>query len=382
MATFSQALEPQLGRTEIHRHLLQTPLSAASLQATRLAAVDRNSYVFASGTSVFHLECSLLQNRCRAPRSLDDEEPPGAPDYLKPNDLFSLEVTSLVHHSTHRREVTALAVDDGRCASIDADGACVLSVGFTGEHSSFYALHPPSLSYGEPGWSGVALQPGNESSAATARQYYRDVSLYDRDILVRSVNTLMEPAGLAFLGLTASIAVLEGCALVIYDLRTGERASCVSRKVASSNQLLALDASRDGSVIAVSGKDRTVHVFDARMMTFRDRWPSCLKYECAGVRLSRLHAGMTYVCGVDNEISLGAYCPRVATQIQSRTSLMLSGTNTKSPRRAFGFRGDVRITGMDRWKDDEGEIVVALSESGAFYRVDVPAVLPVLPSAQ
>jgi WD40 repeat protein len=371
--------EAQLGRTEIKSALVQTPFSAASLQTTRLAAIDKFSFVFATGKSVFRLQCSQSRKRSRPAELFDINEPAGQSDYLTPANLFSLEVEPVVHHSTHRREVTALAVEEDRCASIDADGACVLSFGgFSGEGSSAYALHPPSLSFGEPGWSGVALQPGNVASTATARQYYRDVSLYDRDILVRTIHTLVEPAGVSFLGSTASVAVLEGSAIALYDWRAAERASCTTRKLPSSSQLLSLDASPDGSVVAVAGKDRTVHVFDSRTLTFRDRWPSCLKYECAGVKLSRLHDGMAYVCGVDNEVSFGAYCPRIAAQIQTPESLMMSGANAKSPRRAFGFRGDVRITGMDCVSDSEGEVIAAISESGAFYRVETPTTLPKL----
>ncbi|CDF35252.1 unnamed protein product [Chondrus crispus] len=116
--------------------------------------------------------------------------------------------------------------------------------------------------------------------------------------------------------------------------------------------------------------DRTVHIFDTRSMTARERWPSCLKYECAGIKLSQEIPGMVYVCSVDNEVACGAWSAKMADHLKSTAtgseSLMMSGANTKSPRRAFGFRGDVRLTGITRRNDGSEEIAV-MSEAGAFY---------------
>jgi hypothetical protein len=293
-------------------------------------------------------------------------------DYLIPRSSPELEVNPVAHHSAHRAEITTIAVDGDRLASIDSYGACVLTTGLPEGKPSAIALHSASVSIGEPGWSGVALQAGNAASVATARQYYRDVSLFDCGVLARSIYTLSEPAGISFVGTGSTIAVLEGSALVLYDLRSSQHAACISRKSPSACHLQAVDPSYDGTVVAVAGKDRTVHVFDTRAMSFRDRWSSCLKYECAGLRLSRQLEGMVYVCSVDNEVSCGAWCSSVAEQLGPGTSsLMMSGANAKSARRVFGFRGDVRLVGIDSHHDEKGEVLVTLTESGSIYIMEV-----------
>jgi len=105
-------------------------------------------------------------------------------------------------------------------------------------------------------------------------------------------------------------------------------------------------------------------------MSVRDRWSGCLKYGCAAVLLSREMEGMAYVCSVDNEVACGAWSGDMADYVKRTTggskSVMMSGANTKSARRAFGFRGDVRLTGIAR-RDVNGEEVAVISEAGAFY---------------
>lgn len=361
--------EPVLGRCVVKSPHVAVPLSAAALQTTRLAAIARSSFAFCTEQRVLRIECTPLRKRSRP--SDEAAARPSESDYLLPNALYNIAVTPDRQHSTHRSEVMSLLAREDRFASIDADGVCILSVGSRPDESSSFVLQPPSLTSGEPGWSGVALQSSSVATAATARQYYRDVSLYDRDVLVRTLHTLAEPAALSFVGSTATLAVAEGPALALYDSRAAERASCVARKFPTASQLLALDSTEDGSSVAVAGKDRTVHVFDTRSMTFRERWPACLKYECAGLKLSRQTEGMAYVCGVDNEFAYGAWDAKVASSFHGPGSLMLSGANTKSPRRAHGFRGDARITGIDRLCDEEGELVAALSEAGSFYVVEL-----------
>lgn len=362
--------DPVLVRCVVDSARLQIPLTAAGVQATRLAALNRSTFAFGTGQDIFRIECPPLRKRSRHSEDDDKQFTEAAADYLLPSASYSVEVSLDLQHSAHRSEVMSLVAEQDRFASIDADGACIVSVG-TFQESSAFALQPASLTCGEPGWAGVALQTGNVATTATARQYYRDVSVYDRDILVRTVHTLLEPAALSFVGSSNILAVAEGSALALYDPRAPERSSCTARKIPSSSQLLGLDVSKDGLSVAVAGKDRTVHVFDTRGHTFRERWPACLKYECAGLKLSHQREGMVYVCGVDNELAYGAYCSKAASLFRGPESLMLSGANTKSPKRAYGFRGDARITGIDRFSDEDVEIVAVMSEVGSFYVVQL-----------
>lgn len=363
---------PVLARCALDACDVSLPLSAGALQTNRVAAISRSSFAFCTGQTVLRVDCTPVSKRSRS--SAADEASlrtsPSDSDYLLPNTLYNAAVTHDVQHSAHRSEIMSLTASEGKFASIDSDGVCILSVASRFDESSSFVLQPPSLSSGEGGWSGICFRSSEIATAATARQFYRDVSLYDRDICVRTLHTLLEPNALSFVGSSGLLAVAEGSALALYDSRVGDCASCTTRKLPTSSGLLALDSSSDGSVIAVAGKDRTVHVFDTRGNTFRERWPACLKYECAGLKLSRHKEGMAYVCGVDNEFAYGAWDSKAAESFRGSESLMLSGANTKSPRRAHGFRGDARIVGLDRWCDEDGEIIAAVSEAGSFYIVE------------
>lgn len=358
--------DPTLARCTIGTSELEAPLSAAGVQTTRLAALSRSTFALGSGQRVFRIDCPSLRKKFRRSPEREARRNDDDSDYLLPTKSFSANIVVDLQHSTHRSEVMSMSVREDRFASIDADGACIVSVGLYEEELASFALQPASLSGGEPGWAGVALQGSNAATTVTARQYYRDLSLYDRDILVRTIHTLLEPAALSFLNSSNTLVVAEGLALAMYDTRSPQRSSCNVRKMPSSSQLFAVDTSEDGLSVAVAGKDRTVHVFDTRGGTFRERWPACLKYEVGGLKMS-CNQGMAYVCGVDNEVAYGAWCSNAASLFHGQESLMLSGANTKSPRRACGFRADGRITGLDVFHDDDGELLAVMSEVGALY---------------
>lgn len=364
-------VEPFFGRCVINPPLSSSlSISAAALQTTRLAALSRTSFAYCTGNSVFRIDCTPHSKR---PRQSEQDEPASTSesDYLLPNASYNTNMSPDLQHSAHRAEIMSLCYSEGRFASVDENGTCILSVGSPEAESSSFCLQPASLTFGEPGWAGVALQKGEMAAAATARQYYREVSVYDKDIHVSTLHTVAEPAALSFVGSSSILAVAEGSAVALYDSRAPGRASCVARKVPSSKSLLALDVSEDGQFVAVSGNDRTVHVLDTKSMTFRDRWTNCLKYECAGLKLSRTSPGMMYVCGVDNEFAFGCWDSKKAVPVAPGSeSLMMSGANTRSPRRTHGFRGDARITGIDCVQDDDGEVFGAMSEAGSFYIIE------------
>lgn len=381
-------------RHELFRGMLQpsvvpVPFSAASQQATRLAAAGDDAFVFATGQSVFRLRCSMTLQRSQEPGSQTFGSGAAvsaaiADDYMVPRSFASLDVEPFLPHSAHQAEVQSVAADSSRVATVDAYGTCIVTVGGCDETNrddvdraslrgvDSFVLHPVSLTAGEPGWAGVTLRRDDPGVAVVAREFFRDLTLYDRDVPARTVHTLLSPSGLSFCGNESTVAVSEGADMALYDLRAGERGSCAARKTVTTSRLLALDTSADGTLVAVAGMDRIVHVYDVRTMSVRDRWPACLKYECAGLALSREMDGMVYVCSVDNEVACGAWSEDAAAVLSAAPagskSLMISGANTKSPRRAFGFRADVSLMGIARRTDARGdEEVAVMSEAGAFY---------------
>lgn len=398
---------PTPGKHDLFRGILNSkdaplPLSAAGLQASRLAACKDGSFAFATQSNVFRIQCYPTRKRTRPDDQGDQDDRASrsgvkdrdssvtnvvssaiADDYIVPKPFSSLDVTRSVPHCTHQTEVQSVTADETRLASVDMYGRCVITSSKvetqaavpSAEHASdsdldSFVLSPISLSNGEPGWSGIGLKQKDPSVAVIARQFFRDISIFDRDVTVRTVHSILTPSAVGFCGAEDMVAVAEGSYLSFYDFRAGERGACIARKTVGTGHLLSLDVSDDGGVVATAGTDRTLHVFDTRTMTARDRWPSCLKYECAGTILSREMEGMAYVCSVDNEVACGAWSASMADYLKTNTtgseSLMISGANTKSPRRAYGFRGDVRLTGIAR-RNHDGEEIAAMSEAGAFY---------------
>lgn len=398
MKTAPSAATHELFRGVVKDELVSIPFTASGQQATRLAACTDGSFAFATGTYVYRLDCLPTRKRARieeAGEQLTDSTYADclsggvasavssaiADDYMVPRPFSSLKVASMAIHSAHSSEVQSVVADDTRIASVDAYGRCIVTLEGRAQKAeelkselsdmdrTNFVLSPISLSNGGRGWSGVALARNNPAAVVVGRQLFRDVTVFDLEVPVRTIRTILAPQAVNFCGTGATVAVAESTDLTMYDCRAGEKGGCVMRKPLSPGHLLSMDVAGDGGIIATGGTDRVLNVFDTRTMTVRDRWSACLKYECAGTVLSRAREGMAYVCSVDNEVAFGAWSGEMAEHLKGlghSRSLMISGANTRSARRALGFRADVRLTGMAR-RDESGEEVAVMSEAGAFY---------------
>lgn len=391
---------------ELFRGVLPTdaclsPLSAAGLQASRLAIrPDNDWFVVATGSKVYNVQCVATRKRFRS--SIDSSSLSNqleynsivgtsivssaiSDEYIVPRPFSSLHVSCDAVHSAHDAEIQSVVADSARLATIDAYGRCIITVHNRAPTSSEHQTHssdsavnggpliltPSSLTNGMAGWAGVSLHPGDETVVATARQFYKDVTIYDADVAVRTFYSLQAPSAILFTSKAEpNLLVAEGNDVALYDPRAAEAGGRMARKQICTNGILTADVSLDGFSAAVAGGDRAVYVFDTRMLNVRGRWASCLKYDCAGVLLSRDVEGMAFVCSVDNEVACGAWDLQVAQNFglvgNHSTSTMISGANAKSPRRAFGFRADVRITGMAR-RMNHGEEIAVVTEAGSFY---------------
>ena len=390
--SFAMTISPRLFRGIINNEEDLIPLTPAGRQASRLAACPDGSFAFATGQSVYKIKNQVPRKRAR--HSSDPEVKKEvetndknngvaeivssaiADDYLVPKTFDSLEKSRFATHSTHWTEVQSVTADATRVASTDAYGRGIVSFESAGtgndkdyHESKSFILSPISVSGGEPGWSGVTLRRKDASYTAICRQFYRDFTVYDHDVPVRTIYNILPPRAIGFAGDDNGVVVAEGSDICYYDIRAGEKGGCMNRSTVGNGNLLCMDVSEDSQQVAVGGMDRILHVFDLRTMQVRDRWSSCLKYECSGTVFSGDRDGMAYVCSVDNELACGAWDRHVADAMktsETSQSLMISGANTKSPRRAFGFRADVRITGIAKRKGEVEEVAV-MSEAGAFY---------------
>ena len=155
------------------------------------------------------------------------------------------EVQSLVqwnNESSSSREVSGncsqfvASVDSTGCLCVsefslgrgqkkdDGDGGGVGREQLQPERS--YQALPSSCYAMELGWSGVALGMHRPTQAVVARHLKRDLSVFDGDLLVRSINTLQNPTAIKTLDDQVYL-VGETNKLAVYDLRESSKQGCV-----------------------------------------------------------------------------------------------------------------------------------------------------------
>lgn len=403
----------------------QPPLSPASLQASRLCANSDGSFTCATGVSVFHITCDPTRKRRRPDTAFDDDNTKAsngksasngeddaelgedsdnngnpeieADEYLVPKHRFStLNVARDAIHSTHETEVQSVVSSssggvnqNGRIAiaSVDMCGRCIISrrdvTATTSNNNnnkqSCYTIAPISRYDGMPGWAGVTFLHGDdERHTVIAREMFRDVSLFDGDMHIRTLYTTQTPQAIQRVT-QSTVAVVESGDISLYDIRSECRGPSIRKQISqhANSNLLCMDVSLDGNDIVTAGVERVVHVLDVRVgLNARDRWAGCLKNECAGIALSSTgtsaSTGMAYVSSTDNEVACGAIEPSLAVRVkmeqQGQSGMkMMSGANARSGRRLFGFRADVRLTGMARRWVDGCEDVAVTTEANSFY---------------
>lgn len=398
-------------------NLLKPPLSPASLQATRLCSNSNGTFTFASGTSLFHVRCDPNRKRQHPDSGFDqtgngtqqndDEEFQNgavADDFLVPSHRFSsLSISCDSVHSTHETEVQSISNSKhGLMASVDSYGRCIITHISTEDQNGrlhgreqFYTLSPAGRYDGIPSWAGVSFLcdpvesgSGSENHVVVAREMFRDISLFDGELNVRTLHTTQTPQALKCIS-SNTIALAERGDICLYDIRSNKRGPSFRKQISqhANSSLYCLDINATGTDIVTAGAERVVHVLDLRAgLSVRDRWTGCLKHECAGIVLSStqttkggrlgvdqgLDSGLAYVCSTDNEVACGAINADMANLViesngGANTQKMMSGANARSARRAFGFRADLRVIGMARRYIDGIEDVAVVTESMGFY---------------
>lgn len=336
------------------------PLTCGSNQASRLGWLEGDTYIFASGTSVFSFEFGgIAPKRSRGVASPTLQEPLAA-DYIVPYEGRARNVNPLRAHSTHRLEIQCVATATGRIATADAAGRTFVST--TNSRSASIAT-PNDRSPAPPGFAAVALSHTSATLLAVARGPARDLALYDDSVLLRRYHTVFTPAALAFRDQNV-VVLADGPVVALYDIRNRRAKPALSRRVCDGATVLrALALSNEAILVAAA--DRAVIALDPHTLAPRGRWAPCLKYEPAAIIPAS--NGIAAAASVDNEVAVGAWDNRDLNTAAPR-SHMLSGAAAVAggARRMCGFRADVRLVGLAR--NGEGA-VTALSESGAAYEL-------------
>jgi hypothetical protein len=234
----------------------------------------------------------------------------------------------------------------------------------------------------EAGWAGVALAPGNPSQAALARHFAKDVSIFDGPLVVRTLHTLHRPNAVALLSpaLAASpggsgvVAVAEGPAVSVWDLRASGRGARVARLNAgnAAGPLYCLAAS-DGTgapLLGAAGADRSVLVWDPRKWATVDRWSNCLKYEATAVHFLAGNPQYCVACGLDYEVVAGRWGGDRRARLGGGHRTGEGGGEGSGDGGGGGgghlsFRGDSRWLGMGRAQGQD--VLAGLTSSAQLY---------------
>ncbi|GJD09478.1 hypothetical protein Gasu2_37280 [Galdieria sulphuraria] len=255
-----------------------------------------------------------------------------------------------------------------------------------GSPRNSYAIAPISMEDGEEGWAGLDLDPWHLSRIAIVRQFFRDLTIYDKDLATRQLALSYTPHAVRFLSNTWNdisldnddtskannfchlVACLEGPYLSIWDTRVGEGGGRIHHKCYGNGSLYGIDIGHRGS-LSVGGVDRMVSILDLRTWNVRCRWNHCLKYECKHVLFPEKEECRCIVVGVDNELSCGyvGNLQREQVLLSEKRPRMMSGANLVSCKRIFGFRADSRWIGVTKQFVNGYSHILGMSENGCLY---------------
>lgn len=272
------------------------------------------------------------------------------------------------------------------CGTLSVDEDCVKSV---------YTMQPDDGAFVcEGGWTGGVLSPHSKSLAAIARHFPKDVTIFDGGIPVRTLHTLYCPNDVVLLrsdllsskegqhDATPLLAVAEGNAVTIWDLRIAGRAARINRITTGpySGQLYTITATSSGcSLLGASGQDRDVCVWDPRTWKTVDRWRNCLKYEVTSLHF--LHSNPKYciLSGMDYEVLCGSWFNNTSKAFQA-TVHRQSGGRAAGPTTDVGSMADTArqerviasFRGTSRWigftkAPGENDIFAGVTTDGTIY---------------
>ncbi len=366
---------------------LNVPLTCGGLQASRLAWLHDDTYVFASHTNLY--SCALSAALPRQDEYYNNQSAVSQPDldtvsdgsggseqvqYTALTDDYIVPTTAHVHstslltcHSTHRLEIQSVAASGRRIGSVDAAGRAIVSCATeTNEGASNVVTAAPADALrAPPGWAGISL--GSAALFAVSRTHANSVTVFDGPVAVFHTNTQASPAGVVITPDSGQVVTAEGPSIALYDTRdcAATRKPSITRRVCDGAVALRAICGTDTGVILGAGGDRSILALDSSTLSPRGRWCPCLKYEPAAVVPGPPTAPTcAAAASVDNEVSLGVWDGDAINGMPR--SKMLSGANAVAGgrQRVCGFRADVRIVGLTR--SDSGTIA-AMSESGAIY---------------
>lgn len=344
-----------LKKARIPPSLLEHP-SPGNIQATRLALHvndddDSCSVYVASGSDIYNLQIPMEDSSVNR----------GKGGLLIP-EQSQVTSSSVVSRCPHRSEIQSIVIAEIDSSnsiilgSVDSFGHLIVSKMDANDKDAdkrTYSVLPRDFGVGEGGWAGLCFSPTQCSVAAVARSFCKSIDVYDQEIHLRTLRTLLYPSSLSYVHCFGSqndgsiLAVTEGCQLSVWDLRMKENGGCVNRICGSVGDIsYAVCSSSTG--IAVGGADRTVTVYDPRRWSALSRWVHCSKYEITGLFFSSVDSDYIYIQGVDYEGFCGQW---------------------KERKKVLSFRGDSNWLGFSKCASKD--VIGGWCDSGSIFVVDI-----------
>ncbi|KNA26086.1 hypothetical protein SOVF_000030 isoform A [Spinacia oleracea] len=339
--------------------LLPQP-SPASIQPTRLAlhvnhANDSScSAYFATGCRVYKTQMSM-EGESLVNRGKDNLLIPAHSEVIR---------SSVLERCPHRSEIQSVALTEMPSkgfilGSVDSYGHLIVSeldADGIDVQKLLFAVSPQDCGVGEGSWAGLSFSPSQWCMVAVARSFPKCIDIYDQEICLRNICTLLYPSSLTFVenqffGTESSIlAVTEGCQLTMWDLRMKENGGCLQRICGSPGNILYAASISSMGNIAVGGADRSVTIYDPRKWSVLSRWNHCAKYEITGLEFSSIDPNYIYVQGVDHEVFCGQWSKRT---------------------KIFSFRGDSNWLGFTKCPDKDRDILAGWCDSGSIFVTNI-----------
>lgn len=256
--------------------------------------------------------------------------------------------------------------------SVDCCGQATIahivpSEGMKWNISRIYQLQP-NESLRESGWAGIAMSSANPGSAAIARHYAQDVTVFDGEVSVRTYNTIHPTTSVQLFsssleseeGAATLLAVSEGPLVSMWDVRVpGDKRIARLGSNPHNPHIYATAVSSEKGWIAATGADRSVSVWDTRTWRIVHRWSNCIKYEATALHFSRQNPSYCYVGGADYEVVLGEWAGEKRSRFGGG---MMTGKDMES---VAAFRGDSKWLGLSRAQHSDS--LAGITANGELY---------------
>ena len=293
----------------------------------------------------------------------------------------------------------SVALDSGGVDGTDGSGGTDDGMNRTVDVKCAYPLNPNDALACMEGGLTVGAVSDSSSYSVIGRHFPRDLTVFDGDVVVRTMHTLGNPNSVKMVGDTL-VTVAEGNMVTVYDLRIADRQSRVARLqpggATSSGHIYALAVRGEGiaasgggagtpgsatcPLLGGGGEDRDVHVWDPRVWKSINRWKNCLKYEINSVHFLDSDPRYCLVSGMDYEVACGAWFENkskafnksllaLGTKGRAAGPVTESGSVAEAQRQSrvvASYRGTSRWIGLS--KLDGEDVFVGVTTDGKVYQ--------------